>query len=184
MLVRWAAVVTALLLVAMPAGCRPGSARAEEAPEFLDPALLPAWALLRGVEVAGGRPLGAELADARERAGVRLAVGLLNRRDYAEYHIDEASIVISDAIVEEDRRALAAVLAHELTHVQQGLQGLLDEGNCAMNEAWAFVYEADIWEALTGGDMPTRTRLEADLTQNAALVSQSRTPPWSVKRVC
>jgi hypothetical protein len=32
--------------------------------------------------------------------------------------------------------------------------------------------EADVWAALTGGDMPSRTRLERTLTRNAAAVQR------------
>jgi hypothetical protein len=58
--------------------------------------------------------------------------------------------VVSPAIVNEDPRALAAVLTHELVHVKQGLQGLLKRRDCAL--------------------------LEADLTRNATLVRQKGVP--------
>jgi hypothetical protein len=150
-----AAILAACLL--LPPPCRP--------PGFLDPALLSAWALLRGVEVEG-RPLGAELADARERAGVRIAVGPLDPVGHAEYHVDEAVIVVGEALLDEDPRTLAAVLVH----VRQGPRGLLTEGHCALNEAGALVHEAAVWQVFTGGDMPSRMRLERALTRNAALV--------------
>jgi hypothetical protein len=98
----------------------------------------------------------------------RLGIGPLDRRDYAEYHIDEAVIVVGDALAGEDPRAVAAVLAH----VQQQLDGPLTDDTCATNEAWARVYVADVWQALTGGELPSGTRLERDLTRHAALVRE------------
>jgi hypothetical protein len=158
-----------LLALPLPMRCRPAPAGAQEAPDFLDPDLAPAWALLLGVDV-DGRPLGAELADARERAGVAIEVGPMDPIGYSEYRADEARIVIREDLLNEDPRAVAAVLAHELTHVQQGLHGLLFQDACAMNEAWAMAFEPDVWEPLTGGELPSRTRLEAALTRNAAAV--------------
>jgi hypothetical protein len=167
MLVRWAAVLAVVLLVALPAGGRPGSARAEEAPAFLDPALVPAWELLLGVEVAGGRRLGAELAQVRDEAEVQIEVGPVPLDGYAQDQPSRRQVVVGEAIVGEDPRALAAVLAHEPMHVKQRLQGLLKPRDCAMLEALALAFQSDVWWTLTNGDMPTGTPLEENLTRIA-----------------
>jgi hypothetical protein len=66
-------------------------------------------------------------------------------------------------------RALATVLAHELTHVQQGLQGLFKPRDCTLLEAWALAFQSDVWWILTDGQMPAGTALEADLTRIAGV---------------
>jgi hypothetical protein len=168
-LVRSAAILAAVLLVlAIPAGCRPGPARADELPPPSAAALLPAWALLLGVHV-DGRPLGAELAQAREQARVAIVAGPVPLGGYGQYQPPRRRVVVSAAIVNEDSRALAAVLAHELVHVQQGLQGLLRRRDCALLEAWALAFQSDVWWTLTGGDMPSGTILEGDLTRIAGV---------------
>jgi Zn-dependent protease with chaperone function len=156
-----------LFAAAVPLRCRPAAARAEDVLP-VDPALLPAWALLLGVEV-DARPLGAELAQARDEAGVAIVVGPVPLDGYAQYQPSRRQVVVSRAIVDEDPRALAAVLTHELMHVKQGLQGLLKSRDCALLEAWAFAFQSDVWWTLTGGAMPTGTALEADLTRIAGL---------------
>lgn len=163
---RRRAAVAGLLLGALLA-LAPG-ARAQGAPAVLvDPALLPAWELLVNLPGPDRRTDGARYRTIAERAGLAIVVEAIPIRADAGFIADERRIIISPAYVDEDPRALAAVLAHELTHVNQWLAGNRDPppGACYIMEVGAIMAQNAVWVALWGEEpLPRRTRLERSLT--------------------
>ena len=76
------------------------------------------------------------------------------------------------ALVEggEDPRAIAAVLAHELTHALQIHQDLGGRPNCVRREVDAHLTEAYVWARLWDGHAPpVRTALERHLDEVTAI---------------
>lgn len=98
---------------------------------------------------------------------VTIAPGNLPARTVGQYNRRYHHITINRALLGEDPRALAAVLAHEIMHVEQVDSGYEAPRDCVQMEKEAFTVQAQIWEGLWGGYGPSRTPLEQHL--NAVL---------------
>ena len=155
-------VVVAVLLMASPAA---GHAVA------VDPALLPAWQALTTVRDREGRDVGESYAAIAEVTQVRIVVGPPLRGSLASYEWPANVITVSPDILGEDPRAVAAILAHELTHALQASARLDRSMDCVAREVDAYLTEVYVWDTLWGGNPPTRTRLEERLTARSDILA-------------
>ena len=90
-----------------------------------------------------------------DRNGARLTIGPEPPVGGAMCLPDPPRVVVHEALLAEDVRAVASVLAHELTHADQD-----PVVGCLEREAEAFARQAEVWRALwPDGDFPTETRL-------------------------
>ncbi len=147
----------------------PPAARAGAAPSAapgglrIDERLQPAWGELMSLE------LGESARDTLTSQGVSVRVANLGAPEYlAAYSPRDRLIVVNwSSLPGEEPRALAAVLAHEITHVAQVADGRFGPGEsgCLAREAEAVTVEATVWEAFWGGYGPNRTRLSTMLNQ-------------------
>src|SRR3954468_22480238 len=100
----------------------PAAAQSAAQPNAPIPApLQPAWETLTSstVMVPNGAEqvaLGPLMRTIAEGTGVRLQIGPLPEGVDGRYEVDANSLTVNDARTGEDAGALAAVLAHELTH--------------------------------------------------------------------
>lgn len=156
--------VSVLLLVRPVHGAEPSLVT-------VDPALLPAWELLTTVRGPSWRADGARYRAIAARAGVSMVVEEIPEGADAGFILDERRLAVSLAIVAEDPRAVAAVLAHEIRHVEQWLLGHQDDPSpqwCRIMEVDAIMMQNAVWAALWGEEqLPTRTHLERTLTKEA-----------------
>ena len=143
----------------------PPVAQARPAPSGprIDDRLLPAWRELLALEI------GQTAQNTLTSQGVSVRVGNLGRPEYlAGYSPWDRLIVFNQStLAGEEPRALAAVLAHEITHVAQVAEGRHGRGEagCLAREAEAVIVEATVWEAFWSGYGPDRTRLSGMLNQ-------------------
>lgn len=128
----------------------------------IDPALLPAWELLTGITDRG---LGNAFRDAQRLTGVRIIVGSLESSMVSVYSPSRNTITVDRSFLNEDPRALAAVLAHELVHAAQEAGGGLSRRTCVADEVEALLSQVLVWRLLWPSQPPSRTRLERQLTQ-------------------
>lgn len=144
----------------------PASARGQEPPAVpVDPALQPAWELLLTVRGREPRRDGAELATHAATRGVGVAVGPVRDGGAATYRHANRLVVVAPEYLGEDPRALAAVLAHELTHARQIPSEPEQWGYCLALELDAMISQNDAWAWLwPDGALPTGTVLERSLT--------------------
>jgi hypothetical protein len=115
-------------------------------------------------------PLGSTL-DAR---GVAVRFAPLGQGIYARYNVAAQLIEIDPAWADADDETLAAVLAHEATHVQDDMSGYLATGGasaCLESEVRAFRTAASFWLAQFGpaGKPAPGSDLEVQLNRIAAL---------------
>jgi branched-chain amino acid transport system substrate-binding protein len=159
--------VNAVILGAGPGiAVAPGPAPVS-APPPPDPrvaaALMPAWRALTGIERtwASGKSIGATFREIADATGVRIAVGPLPLPSATgAYRRRDNAITLNEQLLGEDARALAAVLAHELTHARQFSAGHGDRFDCVGLEVEAYAMQATVWQAFWGGYGPARTWLE------------------------
>jgi hypothetical protein len=147
---------------------------AAEGPQ-VDPLLLPAWQALEALPSSDGELRGPRLRGLLEATGVRLAVGWLPDM-WGTYWQVQRVVMISHLAGGEDPRTLAAVLAHELTHVEQAAARAYIRVPCLDLEIQATVVGADAWLRLWDGPGPTRTVLERQLNQEAAILLSEGQP--------
>ena len=143
----------------------PPVAQARPAPSGprIDDRLLPAWRELMSLEI------GEMARNTLTTQGVSVRVVNLGPPEYlAGYAPRDRLIVVNRSTLwDEEPRALAAVLAHEITHVAQVAEGRFgpSEAGCLAREAEAVAVEATVWQAFWGGYGPNRTRLSAMLNE-------------------
>jgi hypothetical protein len=124
-------------------GREPAAIAAAPGPQ-IDPLLLPAWETLMAFDEqnwnAGGS--GSMFRNIVETSRVRLVSGNAAIGSYGSYNRRTNTITISRSILGEDRRAIAAVLAHELLHVIQTAAGRGGRRECVSMEVEAYMYES------------------------------------------
>jgi hypothetical protein len=89
--------------------------------------------------------MGQTLEKAVEISGVEMVLGPLPQGVYGEYRGALNVLVVSQSIVSDDRRAIAATLAHELTHTAQRWTGDARSRDCVRHEVEAFSVQANLW---------------------------------------
>jgi len=148
-------------------------------PVALDPALEPAIDELRALSsLDSDQNLGDTYLAFAVRLKLQLLVGPLPSGANAQYAPGTNTIMVSAAAVtEEDPRAVASLLAHEITHVGQ-VQILGEGGNrdCVHMEVEAFQAQSAVWASLWDGDPPSRTAMERELTEIAAILTADGEP--------
>lgn len=80
-----------------------------------------------------------------DTTGVRITVGSLPPGTNAAYRARNNTIAVSRRVLSEDARAIAALLAHELTHAEQSAAGQVGPATCVANEVQAYINEAAAW---------------------------------------
>ena len=87
-------------------------------------------------------------------------------------HDDEhGRIVVSRDLLGEDPTALAALLAHEMTHALQVSIGEDLRRSCLDLEVDAVATEAYVWSTFWASDPPSRTDLAAGLTETSRIAA-------------
>ena len=84
---------------------------------------------------------------------------------HAGYEPRAGRITVNRDLLGEDATALAALLAHELTHALQTEVREDQRRPCLELEVDAFSTQAYVWSTFWNGDPPTRTDLEETLTE-------------------
>jgi len=105
---------------------------------------------------------GAHFAGIVQRSGVSFRMTPLSD-SWAAYSVKHNLILLDRTLANEDPRAVATVLAHEITHAGQSHGPDLD---CVQAEVEAFAVQARLWDELVGSDPP----IESDLEQQLNLV--------------
>jgi len=125
-----------------------------------DPRLGAAIALLRGTS------RGPALLETAAEARVALRVGTAPAGALAAFRSRARTVTVDGRLVRYSPRGLAAVLAHELSHVADWSKvGALFAGNtlsCYSTEASAFRTETAVWHDLAAGTAPA-DRLEEEV---------------------
>jgi hypothetical protein len=70
--------------------------------------------------------------------------------------------MLNQELLQESAEALAAVLAHELTHADQVASGYGGRWDCVKMEVEAYISQIEVWESFWGGEGPSTTALERD----------------------
>jgi hypothetical protein len=137
---------------------KPASATAPALPppvSQMDPLLTPAY-----WELVGLPKIGQSYAEMIKKSGVHLAVGDLAGA-WGQFAPKSNVITIDPTTLLNDPRAVAAVMAHELTHATQGPRGVTD---CIEMELEATKVGVNIWESFWSNEIPPRrTKLEVEL---------------------
>lgn len=137
---------------------RPAAAASASAGPTIDQRLFPAWRELMALPSWGRR-----VADTMTRSKTNIVVGSLGGGAIAAYAPRQNVIVVASEYLSEDSRALAAVLAHEATHVDQIYTGRFNGGtmtDCRAREVEALEVEVLVWQAFWNGFGPARTALQ------------------------
>jgi hypothetical protein len=122
-------------------------------------------------------PEGAVL-DALAAAGVRIEVGAVPADDWAASFLAEGRIVVNPDVLGADPRAIAALIAHEATHMHHWADGTYPglvaefgrEEGCAREETEGALVEQRVWSALIGDDdVPADHPYVQQLLQEQAL---------------
>ena len=121
----------------------------------IDPRLLPAYLALTAVEGVGGT-----YKEFFESSKARITVGPLDGA-WGQYASRTDIITVNASAINESPRALASVLAHELTHA---LQNRGNQRDCVSGEVEAFLNQTVVWHKLWGDDPPHGTKLELQLS--------------------
>jgi hypothetical protein len=143
-----------------------------ETPDLqIAPELGEAWNAMISIqrEILPGKPLGPVLGGIAIRTGVPMVTAPLPAEVLGGYNQVEKVIRLNTSILDEDPRAIATVLAHELTHAQQDWEGRSIQDQCVVLEQEAFANGAVVWSELWNGAPPSRTALETELTRMALL---------------
>lgn len=146
----------------------------------IDERLGPAWAALVAARTASGAEIGEQHRRLAELTVTAIVVEPLPAGLEAGWDGPRRRIVVAERIVGEDPRALAAVLAHEITHAVQDdrrRRGMdLLGADCVGREVEAFQAQASVWRSFwSDGDLPSGTDLERLLTEAAEI---DRSDPW------
>jgi len=136
-----------------------------------------------GLDVLAQLDVGRPLVDVLAR-GVPVFVMDEPNSVWAHYDGDARVIGVDTSLAGADPRTLAALLAHEATHAQDDLDGLVGQsarrvgnsGACYEDEYRASVTELNVWQQLYGpsGRQPAQNRYERQT--NADLLRYQRTP--------
>src|SRR5262245_51354349 len=106
------------------------------------------------------------LADTAGDHRVPIRAAQLDRGRFGGYSFQDRTIYLPDRVLDADPRALAATLAHELTHAWEHSQGLAPPSGagCFEAELRAFRNQAAVWERLYGprGKEKPSDELEAE----------------------
>jgi hypothetical protein len=124
----------------------------------LDPRLRPAYQALVTLP-----KIGPAYADIVKKSQVHLAVGdLSDAGAWGLFNRDTNVITIDPKTLENDPRAVAAVLAHELTHTTQVARDMF---KCTIpSELEAHKVGVNVWESFWSNEIPpSRTKLEQQL---------------------
>ena len=129
--------------------------------------LMPAWEALLAVTERDGTPHGAAYELIAREAGVRIMPIAGLARGRAGYYRGHRVVGVDPSLLAEDPRAVAAIVAHELTHAAQHSAARRGTGptDCFEAEADAFERQAIVWLlSWTEGGLPERTDIERELT--------------------
>ena len=129
--------------------------------------LVPAWETLLAVTERDGTPHGADYEPIAREAGVRIMLIASLARGRAGYYRGHRVVGIDPSLLSEESRAIAAILAHELTHAAQHSAARRGAGptDCFEAEADAFERQALVWLlSWPEGELPERTDVERELT--------------------
>ena len=132
--------------------------------------LVPAWEALLAVTERDGGPHGAAYEELARAAGVRIMLVAGHSRGQAGYYRGHRVVGVDPGLLAEDPRAVAAILAHELTHAEQHAAARRGEGptDCYDAEAEAFERQSRVWLlSWPEGAVPERTAIEQELTRVA-----------------
>jgi len=121
----------------------------------------PAWELLISLrDPVTGYDHGAVASFSARAAGVRRVRFAPPPVGLAAYDRRSREILLDDALADEDPRALAAVLAHELRHAFEAAFSSARPQSCVDREVDAFEVSAQVWLAFwLGGELTERTSL-------------------------
>lgn len=134
----------------------------------VEPPLYDAWNTLFAIqrEIGPGKPLGAVVQGIAWRTGVPMRVRPLPTGVLGGYSRRDKTITLSEGMLSEDPRAVAAVLAHELIHAQQDWEGRISDDTCVLVEVEAHASGAIVWAEFWPDERyPTRTPVERTLTE-------------------
>ena len=129
--------------------------------------LVPAWDALLAVTERDGTPHGAAYELIAREAGVRIMLVAGRARGWAGYYRSHRVVGVDPSLLAEDPRAVATILAHELTHAAQHTAARRGAGptDCFEAEADAFERQAAVWLlSWPEGELPERTEIEGELT--------------------
>ncbi len=136
----------------------------DRAYNVIDDAVAEALRLLEGVAINdSGLGLAADLDVAfRARRYPREILAVFTSPD---------AINLNHRLAAEDARVLAAVMAHELAHLEDFHSGLLDgsRASCLLGEQRAIAREAQTWGALVGPDGKQAPLTDIERVENARL---------------
>ena len=124
----------------------------------LTPALRALFAIRRGP--SGGTAWGDWYRGVVEATGVNIVVGTLPSGVAGAYRFRTNTISVAQAILGEDTKTVAAIIAHELTHTAQAFRGNDPLSNCIPSEVESLQNEMIVWVILYDGLAPGRTRIE------------------------
>ena len=147
---------------------RPASAPATRTGGTIDSRLEPALRALYGIKrgPSGGRPWGDVFRELVSSAGPSITIDTLPSGIWGSYRGSTNTVTVSRQALAEDVRAIATIVAHELTHVFQVTNnGAGTTGDCVAREVEALQTELVIWVNLFEGYAPGRSQFER--TQNA-----------------
>ena len=94
----------------------------------------------------------------------------------ATYRGGTNTIIFNQSYLNEDSRAIAAVLYHELTHAYQVYQGAGSQWDCVGMAVEAYGSQANAWLRAWDSRPPSRTALEEDLTLVAVIAGRRGEP--------
>lgn len=140
-----------------------------------DPVLVEALTVLRST--TRGTSLESDvmtLVDTVSKQGTRVEFATLPPGTFGAFSPAENTIRVSASIRDADRRAIAAVLYHELSHAYDHWSGKLGDSaeDCFDSEFFAFQRQAQYWRQQFGpsGRVPPRGPLETSLNDIADAV--------------
>jgi hypothetical protein len=136
----------------------------------IDPRLLPSWnKLLTSTSTYND---GSSVADSLKSVAIRTSIPIRLaalppdlRGGFGWDQVGAPQIILNVSLLNEDTRAVATVLAHELTHAGQMLIEGKKDSECIQAEVEAFRTGAMVWALFFDGIPPSRTDLETELTE-------------------
>ncbi|MCC7369607.1 MAG: SH3 domain-containing protein [Chloroflexi bacterium] len=150
----------------------------------IDNRLAQALRLLYGIRktLANGTTLGDVFRYTVESSGVSMNMKSLEPQVGGYFQGRTNSITVNSQVLNEDSRTVASILAHELTHVMQFMQGENPSRACVESEVAAFRVQIIVWVTLYNGPAPGRT-LRERLGNDQAYYYATEGDPWLYKYV-